>query len=137
MSLSVRYVQTDFVHQTWPLVEEHLTSALKFGDGEYSADQIKTLLSTGTWLLLVAIDEDQKIHGAATVSFTNMPNHRIAFITALGGKALINDGVYEQLSTILKGLGATKIQCVARESAARLYAKVGFKEKHTILEIDI
>lgn len=137
MSLNVRYVQTDFVHQTWPLVEQYLTAALKYSDGDYSADQIKTLLSTGVWLLLVAIDEEQEIHGAATVSFNNTPNDRIAFITALGGKALINDDVYGQLSTILKGLGATKIQCVARESAARLYAKVGFKEKHTILEIEI
>lgn len=137
MSLKVQYVSTDFVQQTWPLVKDFLSSSLKFGHDEYTLDQIRALLSNGTWLLLVAVDENQSLHGAATVSFNNMPNDRVAFITSLGGKALINEDVYGQLSNILKGLGATKIQCVARESAARLYAKVGFKEKYTILEINI
>ena len=114
-----------------------LFRSLKWSNGDYTEDQAKALLAQGSWLLLVAVDEENKIHGAASVEFINFPNDRVAFITAVGGKALINEDVYRQLCAVLKGFGATKIQCAARESAARLYAKVGFEQKHIILEVSL
>ena len=134
--MELRVVSQNYVHQTWPLVEEYFAKATKFSD-EYTVDQIKTLLANGSWLLLVAVDETNEIHGAAAINFINMPNDRVAYITALGGKSLINSDVYGQLTDVLKNFGATKIQCAARESAARLYSRVGFKEKHTILEVTL
>lgn len=137
MNLAVQPVPTTKFHQTWPLVKGFLAEALKWSNGDYTEEQAKALLAQGSWLLLVAVDEENKIHGAASVEFINRPNDRVAFITAVGGKALINADVYEQLGMVLKGFGATKIQCAARESAARLYAKVGFEQKHIILEVSI
>lgn len=137
MSLSVQFVPLEKVHQTWPLVQAYLAESVKWSEGDYTEDQAKALLASGSWLLLVAVDESNEIHGAAAINFINMPNDRVAYITALGGKSLINSDVYEQLSEVLKSFGATKIQCAARESAARLYSKVGFKEKHTILEVSL
>lgn len=137
MNLAVQPVPVTSFHQTWPLVKELLAEALKWSNGDYTEDQAKALLAQGSWLLLVAVDEENKIHGAASVEFINRPNDRVAFITAVGGKALINEDVYEQLCMVLKGFGATKIQCAARESAARLYAKVGFEQKHIILEVSL
>jgi len=134
--MELKVVNQAFVHQTWPLVEEYFAKATKFSD-EYTVDQIKTLLATGSWVLLVAVDETNVIHGAGTVSFMNMPNDRVAFITAIGGKSIVNSDIYEQLCTVLKGYGATKIQCVARESAAKLYESVGFNRKYIMLEVKI
>jgi hypothetical protein len=134
MSLIVKPVPITYFHQTWPLVEEMFKSAAKFDSGDYTLDQIKTLLSNGTWLLLVAVDEQNAIHGTAAVSFFNMPNARVAFITSTAGKAIVNKDVYTKMCAILKEHGATKIQCAARESAARLYEKVGMTPRHTILE---
>ena len=137
MSLSVQPVQTTRFHQVWPLVKDFLAEALKWSSGDYTEDQAKALLAQGSWLLLVAVDEENTIHGAASVDFINFPNDRVAFITAVGGKTLVNEDVYKQLCEVLKGFGATKIQCAARESAARLYAKVGFEQKHIILEVSL
>jgi len=134
MSLTVKTVPITYFHQTWPLVEKLFESAIKFASGDYTLDQIKTLLSNGTWLLLVAIDEQNVIHGAASVSFFNMPNARVAFVTATAGKAIVNKDVYAEMCAILKEHGATKIQCAARKSAARLYEKVGMTPRHIILE---
>lgn len=134
--MELKVVNQAFVHQTWPLVEEYFAKATKFSD-EYTVEQIKTLLSTGSWVLLVAVDETNTIHGAGTVTFLNMPNDRVAFITAIGGKSIVNEDIYEQLCMVLKNYGATKIQCAARDSAARLYEGVGFKKKHTILEVSL
>jgi hypothetical protein len=87
--------------------------------------------------LLVAVDEEGKLHGAATVNFINMPNDRVAFITYIGGKLVSNKDVVKQLGNVLKGFGATKIQGAARESIARLWRRFGFYERYTIVETKI
>ena len=136
MTLKLQPVSTSNFHQTWPLVEGFFEKAVKFSD-DYTIDQIKALLAAGSWLLLVATDEQNNIHGAGTVNFINMPNDRVAFVTAISGKGIVNPEIYDQLCNVLKGYGATKIQCAARESAAKLYENVGFTHKHIILEVKI
>ena len=132
--LTVRPVFTEYFHETWPLVEELFIKANKHDAGDYTVDQIKALLASGSWLLLVAVDEDNKIHGAASIHFYNMPNYRVAFITAMAGKAVVTEDVYQQMCRLFKENGATRVQCAARESAARLYKQVGMEERHIIME---
>ena len=134
MTLTIKPVYPENFHQVWPLVEGLFARANKYDAGDYTIDQIKALLSSGIWLLLVAVDEDNNIHGAASVNFYNMPNARIGFITATAGKAVVNEDVYGQVCTILKANGATRVQCAARESAAKLYKQVGMQERHIIME---
>jgi hypothetical protein len=66
-----------------------------------------------------------------------MPNYRVGFITAMAGKAIVNEDVYKQVCEILKANGATRVQCAARESAARLYKQVGMQERHIIMETQL
>jgi hypothetical protein len=134
MTLQVQPVSPQFVNQTWPLVEELFVKANKYDAGDYTIDQIKALLANGSWLLLVAVDEENTIHGAASLNFYNMPNYRVGFITAMAGKAIVNKEVYEQVCAIAKANGATRVQCAARESAAKLYKQVGMQERHIIME---
>lgn len=134
MGLIVQPVLTQYFHQTWPLVEELFSKANKYDAGDYTLEQIKGLLANGSWVLLVAVDEKNVIHGAASISFYNMPNYRVGFITAMAGKAIVNEDVYKQVCAIAKANGATRIQCAARESAAKLYKQVGMLERHIIME---
>jgi hypothetical protein len=134
MTLTIQPVFTQNFHQAWPLVEGFLAEALKWGEDDYTAEQAKAYLSAGQWMLLVAVDEENKIHGAAAVNFINMPNDRVAFVVAIGGKLISNKDTYEQLSTLLKSYGATKIQGAAREAIARLWTRYGFKERYRIVE---
>jgi len=137
MTLTVQHVPQQFVAQTWPLVEEHISSANKYGGDDYTLDQIKMYATQGQWVLLVATDEEKKIHGAATVSFLNYPNDRVAFVTSIGGKLISNDDTFEQLKVLLRGMGATKIQGAARESIARLWKRYGFAERYVVVEVKI
>jgi hypothetical protein len=134
LDLTVKPVPVNYFHQTWPLVEGLFIAANKHDAGDYTVEQIKGLLASGTWVLLVATDEDNKIHGAASISFYNMPNYRVGFITAMAGKAIVNADVYGQVCSFIKGNGATRVQCAARESAAKLYKQVGMEERHIIME---
>jgi hypothetical protein len=134
MNLTIQPVSTQYFHQTWPLVEELFIKANKYDAGDYTIEQIKSFLASGSWLLLVATDEENVIHGVASISFYNMPNYRVGFITAMAGKAIVNEGVYKQVCAIVKANGANRVQCAARESAARLYKQVGMQERHIIME---
>jgi hypothetical protein len=137
MTLTIHHVALQHVHQTWPLVEEYIANAQKHGGDDYTLDQIKVYVAQGNWVLLVAADEEGKLHGAATVNFINMPNDRIAFITFIGGKLISNQDTFGQLKRVLKSFGATKIQGAAREAIARLWSRYGFEERYIIVETKI
>ena len=94
MNLTIRHVDTNHVQRVWPMVkpfiEEAMTKGGDFPDWEqnYTVDHIQSFLTSGAWLLVVATDEENNVHGCATVSFINYPMHRVAFVTAIGGPAL-------------------------------------------------
>ena len=113
MNLRIQPVGVDYVTQTWTFVEEFLKEALEKGDpvpqwsDNYDISHVQGFLTSGVWTLLVATDEENKIHGAATVSFANYPKNRVAFITLIGGKLISNQDTFAQMSNILRHAGAT------------------------------
>ena len=109
----------------------------KFGGSEYTTEQIKVYLVTGQMMLLVATDDHAEIHGAATVSFINYPNDRVAFVTAIGGKLVTSPETFAQMSDVFKANGATKIQGMAKEAVARLWKRFGFEEKAILVEVKL
>jgi hypothetical protein len=135
MNLKIVPVPTQYVTQMWAQAEPFIKSAEeKFGGAEYTSEQIKVYLTLGQWMLLVAVDENEVMHGAATVSFINYPNDRVAYVTAIGGKLVSNPDTFKQMSDIFKANGATKIQGVAKEAIARLWQRFGFEEKAILVE---
>ena len=137
MTLTVKPVFTDHFHQTWPLVEDFFKTVLKVDAEEYTIDQIKGLLSQGVWLLLVAVDEQNEIHGAGTIEFINKFNDRVAFITAIGGKLINGAENYVQFKELLRTFGATYIEGAVRGSVARLWSRYGFEEKYRIVGVKL
>lgn len=143
MNLTVQPVNTEYVSQVWPMVHDYFQEALTKGGEEVSWDpgynihHVQSFLTTGHWLLLVASDDEGKVHGAATVSFSNYPIHRVAFITLIGGKLISNQETFAQLKNILRQRGATKIQGYGREAIVRLWKRYGFEPRTTLVEVQI
>ena len=138
MTFKVQPVPVQLVNQIWSKVEPFIKSAEeKFGGSEYTTEQIKVYLVTGQMMLLVATNENNEIHGAATVSYINYPNDRVAFITSIGGKLVTSPDTFAQMSKIFKANGATKIQGVAKEAVARLWKRFGFEEKAILVEVKL
>ena len=141
MSLKISYVDTNYVQQTWPMVKPFIEEAMvKGGDfpewaQDYTVEHIQSFLVSGAWLLIVAIDEENTIHGCAAVSFINYPLHRVAFVTAIGGKLISNQDTFDQLKALLKHRGATKIQGYGRESIVRLWKRYNFEPRNTLVEV--
>lgn len=137
MTLVVQPVTVQYAAQVWPLVESYIEEAVKYSNGDYTIEQLKAFVCTGQQTLIVAVDSDNKIQGAATVFFDNGPNHRVAFITAIGGKMITGKDTFLQLRAVLGLQGATKIQGTVRPSMARLIKKHGFSEVAVLMEIKL
>jgi len=135
--VKLSHIPTHFVAQTWDKVAPFIANALEYAEDDYTLDQVKVYLSTGQWILIVAVNEKDEIVGCSTVCFYNYPNHRIAFVTTIGGKFISDSEIFNQFKVLLKSFGATKVQGAARESIARLWRRIGFKERHIIVEAKI
>ena len=131
--LNLRIVPSTHIQQTWHEVESMLDRALAHSAGEYNLDQLKLMLVDGKQVLLVLVNDNNEIETAFTVEWINYPNHRIAFLTAIGGKTDIN--AFNQFKEWVKVNGGTKIQGAAFESVARLWKKkLGFENRYIIVE---
>lgn len=141
MSLRISHVDTNYVQQVWPMVkpfiEEAMTKGGDFPDWaqNYTVDHIQSFLTSGAWLLVVAADEEGAIHGATTISFINYPMHRVAFVTAIGGKLISSQETFGQFKALLKHRGATKIQGYGRDSIVRLWKRYDFEPRNTLVEV--
>lgn len=131
--LNLKIVPVTHIQQAWDNVSPLLASAMVHSAGEYNLDQLKVMLVEGRQTLLVLVDEDDKIQTAFTIEWINYPNHRVAFMTSIGGKTDVN--AFNQFKDWAKANGATKLQGAAFESVARLWKrKLGYENRYIIVE---
>lgn len=136
--MKIQPVPLEYVHQTWPMIEGYIASALDEGDSSeplYNLQHIRGYVTSGTWLLCVAVDEYNHICGAGTISFANHPLHRVAFVTTVGGRLISNRDTVEQVKIIARQNGATVLQAFGRPSIVRLWRRYNFESRNTLVEV--
>jgi len=132
--IQVHTVSPDKIYQIWSEIEHYLKASIETSTGDCTLDQLKVLLVEGKQTLLIGLEND-KIVGTMTVEFINYPNERVMFITALGGKGIVNNETFSQVETWAKLQGATKSAAWAKEAQARLYQqKAGFTTMRYVME---
>ena len=132
---TVKVVAPNFIFDVWKDVESFLNASINVSGGDFTLDQLKFSLGRGEQTLLVAVNDQNVINGAMTVEFTNRPNDRVMFITALGGSGIVNDETFSQVETWAKSQGATKASAWAQETQARLYKiKANFNTVRMVVE---
>jgi hypothetical protein len=134
--MGLQQVPVEWAPKVWGQVSHFFASAVEYAQGELTVEQIQAMLNTGQWGLLIATD-GVNISGAAAFSVFNRPSGRIAFIHALGGEGVVSADTLDELKNIMGSLGATEIECAARESAARLYRMCGMHEKYRIVGVKL
>lgn len=134
----LRPVALEHVHITWPLVKHYIEAGLTVGEiGEtyVTIDHMQAKVTSGQTMLCVFVDDaDNTIHGALTLAFYNEPLHRIALVSAFGGRLTCNASTVEQVKAIARMNGATIIQAYGRPSIVRLLRKYKFKPTYTTVE---
>jgi hypothetical protein len=135
---TVKVVAPNFIFDVWKDVESFLNASINVSGGDFTLDQLKFSLGRGEQTLLVSVNDQNVINGAMTVEFTNRPNDRVMFITALGGSGIVNDETFSQVETWAKSQGATKASAWAQETQARLYKiKANFNTVRMVVEKDL
>lgn len=136
--MRVEYVPNDFVVNCWDSVANYLQKGIEKTTGEYNLHHLKAFVVSGMQSLYVTVDDNNEIKGAATVSFINYPNHRVAFVTCAGGKMMASNEVWNEFAQLLKSVGVTKCQGYAQDSLVRLWeSKMGFKKVYSVIEKNI
>jgi hypothetical protein len=136
--MKIQHVPIEFVNQTWVHVEKFISDAVnnQVGENDFNLDEVRVYVTSGQWMLLVAVDEGS-IKGAAVVNFFNRPRHRVAFVMYIGGRLVCNRETFKQLCDLLKAFGATKIEGAVNDAIARLWRRFGFTDKYRITEVNI
>ena len=135
--MQIQEVPIQYVNMIWPSVEGFLASAIPYSDGDITLDETKSYCVNGVWKLLVAVDENNVVQGGATLHFFNRFNHRVAFITTIGGKGILTPENFSQFSDILRSNGATCIEGSVRDSLMRLAARFGARKKSNNIQLVI
>jgi hypothetical protein len=131
----LQIVSPAYVHQLWGDIKHFFEASCEScTTGDINADQLKAQLATGAQSLFVITNDEGKITGVASVEITNLPNHRVAQITGLGGKDIVGTETFSQFEDWAKAQGVTKIRAWAREPQARLYKKVGLDAAMIVVE---
>lgn len=133
----VQEVPLQYVNVVWPSVEGFLASAIPYADGDITLDETKSYCVNGVWKLVVVVDDNNEVHGAATLHFFNRINHRVAYITTVGGRGILIPEIYSQFSDILRSNGATCFEGAVRDSLVRLAARFGAIKKSNIIQLEI
>ena len=130
----VQVVAPEFVHQAWDKVRPYIEASVATGVNDCTVDQFKMLCAKGMATLLVILNESNVI-GATVIEFIITPNNRVAIVTALGGRGLMNEHTINQVANWCRANGATKFRAWASESQARLYKqKAGFNVSRYVVE---
>jgi hypothetical protein len=134
----VQIVAPNNIYNVWEDVKEYLNASINVSGGDFTLDQLKLILARGEQTLLVSVDEKGILNGAMTVEFSNRPNNRVMFITALGGNGIVNKDTFDQVESWARMQGATKVSAWAQEAQARLYKiKSNFNTVRYVVEKDL
>jgi len=136
MTLEVRQIGPKCMPRVFPEVKGLIDEGLKDTD-DCTADDAKEFLMRGDWQLYAAFNVENEIKGVYVTTINPSPTGKIAVIISAAGRSLASMEVFSQLCDKVKELGAVKIQALAKESAARLYKHVGFKEKARLVEMKL
>ena len=133
MSLEVRLIGPKCLSAMFPRVQGYIAKGLKDTD-DCTANDAKVYLERGDWQLFAVFNEENELKGAYVTTLNQAPTGKIAVIISAAGDGLASQEVFSQLCEAFKVSGATKVQALAQESAARLYKRVGFKNKAILVE---
>ena len=132
--MSLLHVNRKFIDQAWPTAESLLSVAIGCNHGEATLDQVKAQCAFGAAELLLWY-EGEACTGVAVIEFVQHPNLRVAHISYIGGRGIVNADVFSEVQTWCRQQGASEIRALCDESHARLFERTGFYEIYRMVKV--
>jgi len=131
------HIKANELPLVWDVVAPLLQKAIDLDPKATSIEHVNYIIRIGTMNLLVWDEEDKGITGAATVSFTDYPNERIAQVHLMGGSGVVRTHVFEHAQNWMRANGATKAQCWCQDNLVPMYEKMGLAKTHNVMRMDL
>lgn len=128
-------VPASHIDMAWLEGASALAEACDTSGGEITGDQLKLILSRGERTLL-RMEADDGLVGWGVVRVDQLPNVRVLFVTDMVAHNGHFERFFEELKSLARSLGCSRVRCAAKPAQARLYRqKVGFAPVYEILEV--
>jgi hypothetical protein len=135
--MSLHYVAPNQLPQAWPVVAPLLQKAIDLDPSAITIEQVEYAVRTGKSHLLAWMEPDIGITGAVTVEFIDYPRERIAHVNLMGGKGVVRNYVFDEAKQWMRSMGATKAQCWCQDNLVPMYEKMGMKNTHKVMRIEL
>jgi hypothetical protein len=121
-------IKGESVEVWWPLVEEYLNAALKYGLGEYSITDIKSACKSKNMQLWVKIGTE--VEGAFVTKIAKYPQKNLLCVILLGGKEFHTwrDEADALLNAFGKENNCEYIELFGRKGWGRALKDIDYKE---------
>jgi len=130
-------VPTTHIDQAWKEGAHNLGLACATSGGEITGDQLKMMLSRGE-RTLIRLDRDDQIVGWGVVGVEQLPNFRVFFAYELYAPRGSFESFLDELKTMSRAFGCSRIRCAAKPAQARLYERrCGFAPVYQVLEVEL
>ncbi len=114
-----------------------LQKAIDLDPSAITIEQVEYGIRRGEYSLLVWEEPGEGITGAVTVSFQDLPMHRVAHVHLMGGKNIVRKHVFEEAMQWMRMHGATKAQCWCQDNLVPMYEKMGMTNTHKVMRIEL
>ena len=121
-------IKGESVETWWPLVEEYLNAALKYGLGEYSIEDIKKSCIQRDMQLWVKIDKE--VQGAFVTKIAKYPQKNLLCVILLGGNEFIDwrDEADALLNAFGKEHNCKYVELFGRKGWRNMLKDIDYKE---------
>jgi len=121
-------IKGESVEVWWPLVEEYLNAALKYGLGEYSITDIKSACKSKNMQLWVKIGTE--VEGAFVTKIAKYPQKNLLCVILLGGKEFHTwrDEADALLNAFGKENNCEYIELFGRKGWGKVLKDIDYKE---------
>lgn len=131
----ILYVPKEKLTDIGPQLMPYIASALEYGQGEYSMDDIVDAIVDNRMQLWGAVDDERGILGAAVTCVVVTPQLRILQVKYLGGERMIE--WYEALDAELVSFGlrnnCAMVQAAGRAGWARTMPWAGYERQYVVM----
>ena len=122
-------IRSENIDGWWSLVEEYLISALEYGLGEYSIEDIKKSCISRDMQLWVKFNKEG-VRGAFVTKIAQYPQKNLLCVILLGGNEFIEwrDEADALLNAFGKEHNCEYVELFGRKGWARMLADIDYKE---------
>lgn len=131
-------IRSENIEGWWPLVQEYLIAALKYGLGEYSIEDIKKSCISRDMQLWVKFDKEG-VQGAFVTKISQYPQMNILCVLLLGGNEFIKwrDEADALLNAFGKENNCKYVELFGRKGWGKVLKDINYKEQTRLFAKEI